>query len=99
MIITYTCDFCQASFKDREKEAYHEANCDQNPELKSCATCRYHDFQDGDKIREHWKPQGGPWESEDEIPTPLGCFIFNDQTWRRRCEKWKIKPRLYKAAA
>ena len=91
MTATFSCDFCDAVFREADRAAAHETACDLNPKCQTCATCKHWDYQDFDKSRAHWKPQGGPWESEDDIPTPTGCFVFNDQTFRTECLKWASK--------
>lgn len=91
----FTCDFCSSFFGGgflTEQECQdHEAKCDGNPDNKTCATCKHwHEDWDTRATHKDWKPVGGPWESEDDIPDPVGCHQYHDQQYRGHCEKWEF---------
>lgn len=92
----YACEFCHGwtmGFDTAEACAKHEAECDLNPAVQSCASCRHYVMAcQAGKVADNWKPKGGPWEDEDDIPEPMGCKKIGDQQWRKHCDQWEAKP-------
>jgi len=83
MITTYVCEYCHChdsnGFREPEPCLKHEAECDYNPVMKTCATCKHLDYS----------------PDSDGDDNPFWCEIFKDKKHRRNCDKWetKLKPK------
>lgn len=92
MKLKYDCEYCggwfHCGFDTPEACQSHEQKCDHNPAMKTCCTCKHHDWP-------KTKEQGDKWQrwddSEQDYVTDMGCVVFGDQTFRKNCEKWEAK--------
>jgi len=77
MLKGYKCEWCENFLIRKDEMEIHETNCDDNPNVKACGTCKHLHFDDSDFL-------------EDIAGCRVKSNGFEKIRWKKHCKDWEL---------